>query len=163
MNIGSVESHDILFKVGRIRYAALHANDVNIQLTFPRPPQSIRLVTVLHCDEKASIGKDWLENCLKRADKHDDVFCPAFVQGLILITDNSSGASTRTELTQDARRHLSTIGNQWLQISSPHELPKGLDPGVYHLSGLKLKRVFRLYDDVNKVFLTTLEPRSQAR
>lgn len=162
MNTGVVDSHDVLFKVSNIRYVAKNANDVNIQPPFPRPPQSILLVTVVQCDETSTIGRDWLEKYLRNADKHDDVFCPAFIQGLIFISGNNSNASTRTQLTQEARAHLKTIGNQWLQISSADELPKGVDPGVYYLSGLKLKRVFRLYDDVNKVFLTTLEPGSQA-
>lgn len=163
MNIDVADSHDILFQVGSIRYVACNANGVDIQPAFSRPPPSTLLVTVIQCNETLPIGRNWLENYLKNADKHDDVFCPAFIQGLIFITGNNSSAPTRTQFTQQTRTYLDEIGNQWLQICSRHELPKGMSPGVYYLSGMKLKRVFRLYDDVNKSFLTTLEPRSRAK
>lgn len=162
MNISVGNSEDVLFKVGDIRYVARNADDL-IQLPFARPPKSILLVTVIRYEETSLIGRDWLENYLNDADKHDDVFCQAFIQGLLIISGSNSNASTRTQFTQQARTYLDTIGNQWRQICPPRELPKGVGPGVYYLSDLKLKPVFRLYDDVNKAFLTTLEPRSRAR
>lgn len=162
MDVGGADSQDILFKVGDIRYVARDANDL-IQLPLPRPPPSALLVTVIQCNETSPIGRAWLENYLTSADKQDDVFCPAFTQGLIFITAKNSSAPTRIQFTQQAQTYLDKIGNHWLQIFSLHELPDGLDPGVYYLSGMKLKRVYRLYDDVNKVFLTTLKPRSRAR
>lgn len=164
MNISVVDSQNVLFKVGDIRYVARNTDDL-IQLPFPRPPESILLVTIIQCEETSPIGGDWLENYLKDAEKHDDVFCPAFIQGLLIISGSNldSNASTRTQCTQQARTYLESIGNKWLRISSPFKLPKGVNPGVYYLSDQKLKPVFRLYDDVNKAFLTTLEPRSRAR
>lgn len=162
MNISVVGSQDVLFKVGDIRYVARSADDLN-QLPFPRPPQSILLVTVIRCEETSPIGRDWLENYLRNVDEHDDVFCPTFIQGLLIISGGNSNASIRTQLTQQARTYLERIGNQWLQICSPRELAKRVNPGVYYLSDLKLKPVVRLYDDVSKAFLTTLEPRSRDR
>lgn len=157
------DSHNILFEVGNNRYVARDTNNVNIKPPFPRPPRSLRLITVIQCDETLPIEKTWLETYLRDASKADDVFCPAFVQGLILISGSNRSASIRIQLTQEAQAYLRSIGNQWLQVLSSYDVPKGVDPGVYYLSGVDLKRVFRLYDDVNKVFLTTLEPRTSAR
>lgn len=160
----SIHSHDVFFEVGDARYLALHADAVNIQPPLPRRPTSISLVTVIQCEGLASIGRAWIEDYISNAQKQDDVFCQAFVNGLVLISGSSgSGASTGTQVTREARAYLTSIGNNWLQVASPQELPDGVEPGVYHLAGSKLRRVFRLYDDENKTFLTTLRPALRTR
>lgn len=95
-----------------------------------------------------------LESVLRNAYEKDDVFCAQFLQGIILLAHGEC----KKELAKNARRLLSNRGNVWVDIR-PQPEPTLL-PGTYMIENTLLRRVHRLYDDEQKVFMTTLKPKS---
>lgn len=89
-----------------------------------------------------------------RAAENDDVFCDQFLQGVILLVPWENNE----ELGKSVHRLLLNRGNIWVDIQS--HPGTNLIPGTYVTDRSLLRRVFRLYDDQQKVFLTTLKPRS---
>lgn len=86
--------------------------------------------------------------------KKDDVFCEDFLQGVILIVQEGYDG----DFAKDARRLLSNRGNIWVDVRSQSE--PNLIPGTYVIEESLIRRVFRLYDDQQEAFLTTLKPRN---
>lgn len=95
-----------------------------------------------------------LEFVLRNAEEEDDVFRGEFLQGVILLVP----WEYNEELARCAHKLLFSRGNIWVDVWSQPE--SGLIAGTYIIDQSLLRRVYRLYDDQQKVFLTTLKPRS---
>jgi hypothetical protein len=102
--------------------------------------------------------REHLEALLHQAEESDGVFRPEFLQGLILTRRGPVGDG----FADGARELLaSTKGHRWIQVTSRPSAY--LKPGVYVLVGSTLRPAYRVYDDHQKAFLTSLKPRFGCR
>ena len=104
-------------------------------------------------DGHTTVTRDWLSGVLDRYRSADDVFCDAFLRGVIF-----TGASDRSNITilPDAWQLLISLGTTWtdtLNLADAGEIPK---PGPYIASDQVLLEIFRLYDDTQGAFMNSV-------
>lgn len=131
-DIGQLLASDpILFEIDHVRYVAfdpVHVSHSLLNINTPNccastedstsgqyePPSwahETSLVTVIDCSNHSEdISRDWIRQLIKDADDNDDVFCRAFIEGLIIINRKASNS----QVTQDARESRSS-GSKWQQ------------------------------------------------
>ncbi|ROW03921.1 hypothetical protein VSDG_01000 [Cytospora chrysosperma] len=102
--------------------------------------------------------REQLGALLHQAEERDDVFRPDFLQGLILTRRGPVGDG----FADGARELLDSMkGHRWVQIASRPSAC--LKPGIYVLVGSSLRPAYRVYDDHQKAFSTSLKPRLRCR
>ena len=85
--------------------------------------------------------------------KSDVVFHEAFLATIIF----HGVKEDFVELTDDARRYLTELGNERVVFHSSPDLL----PGPYVIIGQKLRDAWKLIDDVNGTCMATLKPQTQ--
>jgi hypothetical protein len=97
-------------------------------------------VFAVYGKQKNSISESWIQEQLERFSSTDDVFQPAFLQGVIFY----GAAGDELEITNEARNLLATKGMQWLSCVSgaTTDSPACSDP--YFMLDGRLREVWRL-------------------
>ena len=88
----------------------------------------------------------------------DDVFHNEFLSG-IMFTEAAKGKSL--DISPGAHKLLKSLGTAWIEVvETPDADVTGATPlpGPYLTHGGHLLEIFRLYDDVQGAFITSLVP-----
>ena len=103
---------------------------------------------------------EWLESLLEDALRVDDVFCFAFLSGVVF---HSHGILNRYSLDAGAQKFLSSHGNSWAHFIDASHRADPLLPGPYILENGLLWKVSRLYEDTADAFTVGLRTISNER
>jgi hypothetical protein len=112
------------------------------------------LVSVLELTNAANCPAIEQFDLVLRYAENDDVFCDDFLRGVIIHVPSNHDEQG---LARDARGLLNDRGNVWVDIRPRSE--SSLIQGTYVVQDSLLRRVYRLYDDQQTAFLTTLKPK----
>ena len=108
---------------------------------------------------RTTVTKDWLCQELERFRSADDVFFDGFLHGVIFMGARDNAES---QITPDARQMLESMGTNWIETPEAmngREVPK---PGPYLATQQDLLEIFRLYDDVQGAFMSSVILHGQA-
>lgn len=103
---------------------------------------------------------DWLKSLIHDTLQDDDVFCSAFLSGVIF---RGHGLSEDGSLNDGSREVLSSHGNLWTQFIDAAHTDDPLLPGPYVLEKGLLWKVSRLYEDTAHAFTLGLRNVSHKR
>lgn len=119
--------------------------------------QDRSLVTVFHVHacETSAITEDWVQQKLAHYSSTDDVFQPAFLQGVIFC----GAAEDELQITETARSLLAEQGMEWHRCLSQTAMSSHIYAGPYALLNGRLREVWRLYKDGNGAFFSTVKAR----
>lgn len=99
------------------------------------------------------VSIDWVKSIIEYATQRDDVFCSAFLSGIVLT---GKDVSKKECLDRDTQAFLSSSGNMWMESINPDDLDQELLPGPYLLRNGHFWKVARLYDDTAEAFTVGL-------
>lgn len=162
-------SGERLFSVKDARYLASHSEKVSTQINIV--PQwftdcsaqdiafvgeDLSLVTVFNVPEgpDIKITESWIRDIVKHYEDSDDVFQTAFLSGVILY----GAEKNDVEITPSALQFLKAKGTTTIRCMSTASAKGSLSPGPYVVVEGHLREVWRLFDDTNGTFMTTLRP-----
>ncbi|KAL4939101.1 amidase signature domain-containing protein [Aspergillus oleicola] len=146
-------SHDKIITIddGETRYI-VHESDTDVQ--FPHH-DDFSLVTVFDVPESVkTIHRDWIRDQVDSYMKHDDVFHESFLAGVIF----SSAEVEELVVSDESRAYLAERGNQFIVYDNANQNKDTLPPGPYVIIGERLRNVWRLFEDPQGAFMTTLQP-----
>ena len=126
---------------------------------FPRASQlKPSLATVISVEGNGIVEEDFLRRRVHEYESKDDVFHARFLQGVIFTFRSQDMKSNPISL--GALALLKSWGTEWYDSWSgeSQNLP---DPGVYIASQDLLFEVYKIYDDQQGAFLTSLLPGTQ--
>ena len=114
--------------------------------------------TVIALDGHTTVTSMWLCRELDRYRSADDVFCDAFLTGVIL-----TGASDPCGITisPDAWQLLGSLGTTWAEVLRFVDTGHFPKPGPYVASDGVLLEIFRLYDDTQGAFMSSVVLREE--
>lgn len=100
------------------------------------------------------MSEDWLKASLHHYRLSDDVFREEFLTGVVFTAE----AVEDVEITPGAQELLKSRGTKWIYVLDPRKAGTLPRPGPYIGSEQRLLEIWRLYDDTNGAFLTSLVP-----
>lgn len=110
-------------------------------------------VTVIPLDDDCiSVQEDWLKKLVSEYLEKDDIFHTEF-----LLTVVFTGLST-VEISAGANKFLRALGTTRIEFIDASKTTVVPPPGPYFVSDQCLLEIWRLYDDSQGAFLTTLVP-----
>ena len=107
-----------------------------------------------------TLSADWLKSLIDDALQADDVFCPAFLSGVVFCGYNTYNDYS---LTAGACKVLSSHGTLWTEFIDAANTHGYLFPGPYVLEKGLLWKVSRLYEDTANAFTMGLRTISNGR
>ncbi|KAI9689074.1 MAG: hypothetical protein M1822_000811 [Bathelium mastoideum] len=111
-------------------------------------------ITVISVGNKQEVSSEWLADIIKHYDSTDDVFCRAFLNG-VLFTYVWPGSFT---VTTEVEVYLKSQGTKLIGTHRVASSNVGPLPGPYlHFDG-SLLPVWKLYEDSHGAFLEALVP-----
>ncbi|KAK4958305.1 hypothetical protein LTR10_004731 [Elasticomyces elasticus] len=122
-------------------------------------PSLSSLATVLSLPEAAQeVTIEWLSNSINQYINHDDVWHPAFLQGIVL----NSPVSQKAVILVAAEKWLREHNTEWIHFNvvSDNHTPLRLGPHV--LLDDEFREVVRLYPDTNATFMLAVDPWQQS-
>jgi hypothetical protein len=99
------------------------------------------------------VTAELLQSIIEEYVSTDDVFRHEFLQGVVF--EGASGKGVDDLVTPDAVNFLQSFGTQWIEIANNSNPAR---PGPYLAFHQKLMEVYRLYDDIQRAFLTSFIP-----
>ena len=106
------------------------------------------------------LSADWLKSLLDDFLQADDVFCSAFLSGVVFY---GRGVSNDFSLDSGSQDVLSSHRTLWTRFIDPADADGPLLPGPYVLENGLLWKVSRLYDDIAGAFTLGLRMVSHKR
>lgn len=104
------------------------------------------------CPSKITVN--WLQHNIEHYQKEDDVFQPDFLRRILLY-----GAKEEdVEIADGVDEFLNSIGTRWIRCLPSESPGSSLTPGPYALVQDRLRKVYRLHNDMNGAFLAAVEP-----
>lgn len=99
---------------------------------------------------------DHLQQSIDDYISRDDVFRPEFLEEIIL-TEVEGPA----RLTKDAAKLINDLGTRRVSFYSSDESKPAPPPGPYFVINGVLLEAWKLFDDVNEAFMSSLRPDSK--
>lgn len=118
---------------------------------------SSSLATVLSLPDggQTEVTKDWLSEAIKQYTDNDDVWHPAFMQGIVF----NAPTSRKANLSAAAEAWLQEQNTEWVvHFDAASDEHKSLRSGAYIVLEGRIREVVRLYPDVYKTMLLALDP-----
>ncbi|KAF2232581.1 amidase signature enzyme [Viridothelium virens] len=112
--------------------------------------------TFIHCAADQSIDCNWIEKNLKTWLHVDDVFCHDFLIAVIFVVREGS----RIDLAALSRGMQENWGTRWCTVISQQSVPLGNCSGPHVFWKGEIWKAYRLYDDVNETFMTSIRASS---
>ncbi|KAG9230420.1 hypothetical protein BJ875DRAFT_499140 [Amylocarpus encephaloides] len=138
----------IQFELSRARYIAWPS----IQTSAILPPfDHASLVTVISCPTGSALDPAWLQTYIHRQTQVDDVFEPAFLNGIIFTGSKEPQGLVAAQL----RELLDLWGTAWSK-HMVEDSPKQPCPGLYVWKNNALWNVYIMYDDFNGAFMASI-------
>lgn len=109
---------------------------------------------MISVEAHAVLSIDWVKSTIENATEKDDVFCSAFLSGIVLT---GKDVSKKDCLDRNTQAFLSSSGNVWTDFINPDDLDQELLPGPYVLQNGDFWKVARLYDDTAEAFTVGLQ------
>ena len=107
----------------------------------------------MNVEREGLVGGDFIEKELARYRSVDDVFRGEFLGGVI-FTNVDAGF----EVTPEATELLKSLGTTWVEVLNNGNTKDTPAPGPYITYEGQLLEVFRLYDDTQGAFVTSVVP-----
>ncbi|KAL9013658.1 MAG: hypothetical protein Q9173_001652 [Seirophora scorigena] len=150
-----------LFSVNGARYVALPLSKVRIS----QSPSSIGLVrdykpylgiqdafenffTVINVKPETRVTEEWLRKKLASYRSTDDVFCDEFLTWVLF----TGIPAEESRISPGARHYMESMGITYKII------PAAASPGPYLACAGQLLEIYRLYDDTQGAFVTSILP-----
>ena len=128
------------------RYVTYSPQDP-LSLRSPRKPSYLTIIST-----PEHVSEDWLAKVLE-AYKADDVFHNQFLRGIVLLGAASSIVNERN------RGVLRSYGNEWIEVWESYVTERLPAEGPYWTNGKQLFQIFRLYDDAQGAFVSSIVPK----
>ncbi|KAL8963647.1 MAG: hypothetical protein Q9193_000116 [Seirophora villosa] len=125
------------FSVNGARYVAL-----------PPSKNASQYFTVINIESKTYVTEEWLRKKLTSYRSDDDVFCDEFLTGVLFT--GTPAEESRIIISPEARHYMKSIGTIY-KID-----PAAPSPGPYLVSAGQLLEIYRLYDDTQGAFVTSI-------
>lgn len=109
------------------------------------------LLTVIDVKEETWITEDWLRQKVMSYRSSDDVFCDAFMIGVVFTQ-----GTRMPKVSAEASDYMKSLGNTWFKITAARQ-----SPGPYLTFGGQLFEVYRVYDDTQGAFMTGIFPSNE--
>ena len=111
------------------------------------------LTVIQLCEDCEFVEEIWLRQTISDYEAKDDVFRKEFLGGVLFT------GSPHVAITSGANDFLHSLGVSWIEI---HILEASLVPaplpGPYYVVNQQISEIWRLYNDVQGAFLTSLIP-----
>ena len=117
------------------------------------PATGPSLVTLLKWPRHQEPSVEWMNKRIETWLKSDDVFRREFLDGIVLIAEESRNLSSVTESLRNVWKA------SWILFLDSRSLPRDFPAGPHLVLDRKLYRVFRVYDDVGNAFKLATAPR----
>ncbi|KAI0105672.1 amidase signature domain-containing protein [Nemania sp. FL0031] len=146
-----------LFRVGEAHYLGLPVTELPPAAGLETPAPS--LITIVHWPLTKDQGteSDWLAQQIRTWLDTDDVFRPEFLRDVLVVVHDSSDHQRAAVSSSIARLPGGWQPTRWSLVSNANINSK-LYSGAHIISGKKIYRVLRLYDDVNGAFMVATNP-----
>lgn len=108
---------------------------------------------MLALDERTTVTADWLRQELGRFRSTDDVFCDDFLKGIIFV---GAEDDAEIQIAPDARQMLEDMGTSWIETLNGMYESEEFKPGPYVVLQHELLEIFRLHDDVQSAFMSSV-------
>ena len=118
---------------------------------------SSSLATVLSLPDvvQVDVTKEWLSEAVNQYTKNDDVWRPAFMQGIVFNTPTSR----RAVLSPAVEAWLQEHNTEWVvHFDGASDEHKSLRPGPDIFLEGRFREIVRLYPDVYKTMILALDP-----
>ncbi|KAK8068765.1 hypothetical protein PG994_005381 [Apiospora phragmitis] len=115
------------------------------------------LATVIASRPEIPITKGWLTSAIQHFQKKDDVFQPHFLESLVIISTSQADLFFEPD---NCYLLGPTVKTKWIYITPNDSHLNQLKPGPYCSYRGLLRPAYRLYDDAQYCFFTTLKPQS---
>lgn len=109
-------------------------------------------MTVIALSGDFSVGEKWLKDTIIKYEKVDDVFRREFLSGVIFT------GSSQIDVTAGATKLLESMGTEWIELVDTASSAFNPPPGPYYVWDKQLFEIWKLYDDCQGAFLTSLVP-----
>lgn len=109
-------------------------------------------------DDRTIITGDWLCQEL-RSIRSTDVFCDEFLHGVIFVGGEDNA---EIQIAPDAHQLLDGMGTSWIETLTGVNEGGQLKQGSYLALQQELLEIFRLYDDVQNAFMSSVILQGQA-
>ncbi|KAJ3541338.1 hypothetical protein NM208_g4657 [Fusarium decemcellulare] len=140
----------VLFESEGVRYVAFESIALEPSVGIPSRPS---LVTVICLPHLASITKVWLQGYLEKLDDCDVYDRKSFLKRVIFAT-----AQDRQTIPPECLEYLATLGCGHVEVKVVSHDHSSLVSGPYYYDGKGYKGAYRLYDDKQGAFLSTIKP-----
>ncbi|KIX10283.1 uncharacterized protein Z518_01365 [Rhinocladiella mackenziei CBS 650.93] len=151
------ESYSAVFQIDGHRYIIYGLANKAVTIPYHSRPS---LVSVIHLSNNQTVEREFLRQKIQEYQSEDDVFHFKFLQGVIFTV----AIHDRPEklISPDALALLKLWGNEWCEALDGENEKSLPAPGVYFASRNRLLPVYKLYDDHQGAFLTSLIPSAQS-
>lgn len=110
-------------------------------------------MTVISLSEEClSVTDDYLRDVITNYKATDDVFCDAFLTGVIFT------GPANVDITPGANDFLHSMSTTWIEVMDLRNVTSPPAPGPYFAHGKHIYEIWRLYDDSQGAFMTSLIP-----